>query len=206
MKPTCIILEGSWWKPHEAPLVLPYFQALAQTHGLKVMHRTFRTAEDLEFWIKKIPKGCGALLYIACHGSQGDLYPVGQREKISREQVIEALKGAKPGALEFLHFGCCEIFEPSERRSVLRDFAEESGAKWVSGFSTRIDWLRSTVLDMAMVAEVYCEFAKGKSVVRQSRVFFRDFDATVRQLQFSAVVTGSDRKRNCYPKRLCARN
>ena len=116
----CYIFEGLWWQTREVPQVLPFLQALAAFDGgLSLSHRTFRTGDDLRYWFSRIPKGDRSLVYIACHGRDGNLKPVDGRSQIKWEELIEALRAAKPGAIEFLHFGACEIVEEGNRRQRL---------------------------------------------------------------------------------------
>src|SRR5713226_5099136 len=106
----CYIFEGAWWDPRETSLVLPFLQALeAPDGGLALSHRTFRSADDLQYWFRRIPKGDRAFVYIACHADAGDLQPVDGRSRVTWNQLLTALESAKPGAVEFLHFGACEI-------------------------------------------------------------------------------------------------
>src|SRR5262249_21398072 len=71
---------------------------------------------------------------------------------------IEGLRAAKKGAVEFLHFGACEIVEEGNRRRSLEALAEASGARWVSGYVKSVDWLSSMLLDIAVVADLYLPF------------------------------------------------
>ncbi len=156
----CYILEGSWWKAHELPQVLPYFQALAATEStIGLAHRTIRSLDDIAYWVKKIPKNSRSFLYFACHGEELDLLPGGRRSRVCRQDLLEVLSEAKEGAIAFLHFGCCEMVDPHHRRQSLRDLADASGAYWVSGYTSSVDWLRSMFLDLALLAEVYLTFA-----------------------------------------------
>jgi len=53
----CYIFEGVWWQTREIPQVLPFLQALGLCNGgLSLSHRTFRTADDLQYWLQRIPK------------------------------------------------------------------------------------------------------------------------------------------------------
>ena len=89
------------------------------------------------------------------------MLPGGRRDRVSRNDFIDVLRQAKEGAIGFIHLGCCEMVDKKNRRSSLTEIADASGARWVSRYTTSIDWLRSMFLDLALVAEVYLEFAKG---------------------------------------------
>jgi hypothetical protein len=208
MASRCYILEGSWWKAHELPQVLPYFQALAATQGtISLAHRTIRSIDDIAYWVKKIPKNGRSFLYFACHGEGLDLLPGGRRSRVSRDALLDVLSEAKVGAIAFLHFGCCEMVDPRHRRRSLQDLADASGAYWVSGYTSSVDWLRSMFLDLALLAEVYLTFAKtgnrrGPKLQSHVQRFIRDYEQLARALGFSGLSRGVVAKDNLFPQRL----
>lgn len=193
MRANIVILEGSWWKAHERPLILPYFLALAGSHtDIEVSHRTFRSAEDIKYWVKKIPKNSRSFLYIGCHGENLELLPVGSRSKVSRAALLEALGHAKEQAIAFLHFGCCEMVDPDHRRKSLQVLAEACGAYAVSGYSKDVDFFQSTLLDLAVAAQLYEPFAsaggrRGPKLKKQVDTFFTEYDKMVRMLELSIL-------------------
>jgi hypothetical protein len=117
------------------PLVLPYLQALQTSQGrLGLSHRTFRSADDLAYWIRRIPKDERAFVYVACHARDGELYPVDGRKRVPWDDMLDALGQAKSGAIEFIHFGACEILQVPSRRKDLEQIASACKARWVSGY------------------------------------------------------------------------
>jgi hypothetical protein len=208
LRSQCIILEGSWWKPHELPQVLPYFQALAATQpNIRLAHRTIRSLDDIAYWVKKIPKHSHSFLYFACHGEDLDLLPGGRRNRVFRDDLLEVFEGAKEGAISFLHFGCCEMVDPRHRRQSLQELANASRAYWVSGYTSEIDWFRSTFLDLALVAEVYVAFTKGghrlgTKLRTQAQRFIRDYEQLARSLGFSGLSRGIVARDKLFPQRL----
>jgi len=193
VKANCIILEGSWWRAHEPPLILPYFQALASSHhGFNLSHRTIRSADDIDYWIKKVPKGSRSFVYFACHGENLELQPVGRRSHVTRERLLNALSNAKDGAIAFLHFGCCEMIDAAHRRQNLQSLADSSRAYWVSGYTTSVDWLTSTLLDLALAAELYLAFAdaglkRGPKLQANAKRFIANYEHLARRLGFSGL-------------------
>jgi hypothetical protein len=205
---TCYILEGTWWSSRETPQILPYFQALANSgKGIELSHRTFRNLEDLMYWIRKIRKNEGAFLYIASHGVGLSLVPTSSNEKIENRKVIEALKEAKPGAISFLHFGCCEMIDANNRRACLDAYLTASNAKWVSGYDMAVDWLPSTLLDIALIAELAVPYYQDTRVKTprlsiRGLKFIRDYEQLVRSLRFSAAYRDTQGYTRLYPARL----
>lgn len=192
-KARVIVLEGTWWSHHEVPLVLPYFHALSISHReIDLCHRTIRSAEDIAYYVGKISKNTGALLYFACHGERLHLRPAGERDKIDQTALLDALRKAKEGAISFVHFGCCEMIDTKDRRESHQKVMDASGAKWCSGYTNEVDWLQSMFLDLALVTEVFVpQFASTDGHVTQLKKrasdFIRSYDQLARELGFSAL-------------------
>jgi len=186
------VLEGAWEKTHEPPQVLPYLLAYAHSHRtVDVYHRTFRRIEDIEYYVKRVPTGSRALFYFACHGEEEFLIPSDGRSKIPIGAVEGALRGAKEGSIAFIHFGCCHFVHGGDRRkqtlSGLRDPAQ---AKWVSGYTRKVDWLASTLLDLALISEVYVPwYSDQKWLSSKTRAFFKHYEQLARSLGSSTLST-----------------
>lgn len=210
MKAPVYIFEGTWWSKKETPVVLSYFQALAASHGnIELSHRTIRSAEDIAYYMKTLRKGDRAFVYFACHGERLWLKPAGARSRISPDVLCSALSEAKEGAIGYLHFGCCEMIgESSEsRRTSLSRLMEASGARWVSGYSKQIDWLRSMLLDLALVSEFYSAFPRGRKrggprVDTVAREFVGSFDQLARGLGFSGMSRAASGRTKLFPARV----
>ena len=193
-KAPIVILEGLWWSNHEVPLVLPYFNALASSHSeIDLCHRTIRCVEDIEYYVSHISKNAGAMLYFACHGSDLKLYPTDKRSPISQEALLNALTKAKQGAVSFIHFGCCEMVATNDRRTNHLKVLKTCGAKWASGYTKSINWLQSTLLDLALVAEVFVQDHKisdGRTapLKTQTENFVRMYEHLARELGFSVLA------------------
>lgn len=202
--PPIYILEGSWWGTSEVPQILPFFQALVTALGpARLSHRTVRSGDDIGYWIRAIPKGSRAFVYVACHGSGGSIHPgADEASTVSKDELVELLRAnAKPQAIDFLHLGCCETVEEGKRRQTLEEIVDAAGARWASGYTKAVDWLPSTLLDMSMAAELFIPFhldANGKSgkgnaphLVKRAKNFVQDHNQLVRKLGFSALTRNS---------------
>lgn len=191
-KAPIVVLEGLWWSKHEVPLVLPYFQALATSHrNIDLAHRTFRTAEDIDHYVKHIPKNAGAFLYFACHGRNSHLNP-DSRTYISSETVVKSLQSAKDGAISFVHFGCCEMVDSQDRRGSHKRIMDACGARWASGYTKEVDWLPSMFIELALVSEVFVPQRQydGRSfkLKTEAKGFIALYEQAARQLGFSALT------------------
>lgn len=205
-KARIIILEGAWWKEHEVPQILPYFQALAVTHpdAIEISHRTFRNVDDIAFYVSQIEKDEGVMLYFACHGNEGVMEPSGNT-RILPAELVQALGNAKSNAISFVHFGSCEMVHGRRRESHLA-IMKASGATWVSGYTKEVDWLPSTFLDLMLVASIFVPQhgvvdGRSKRINHNANNFYGMYEQTIRQLGFSALSMSSTSER-LYPPAL----
>lgn len=196
-KAKLIILEGAWEETHESPKILPFFVALANTNtDIELKHRTFRNTDDIRHYVSSIPKGAKAMLYFACHGADRELAPEHKGPRITEIELLEALKSSNEGAISFIHFGCCEMVSEAKRRKWHENILEASGARWCSGYTKSVDWLASTLLDMALVSEVFVPSnlaADGRSapLKRKADAFIHNYEQLARSMGFSALTNVS---------------
>ena len=189
-----VMLEGSWWSNHEVPLVLPYFNALSNSHReIDLSHRTICSAEDISYYVSRISKNAGAMLYFACHGNELNLEPADGRSPIPPAVLLDALGKAKEGAISFVHFGCCEMVGSKNRRETHQKVLDATGAKWASGYTKKCDWLQSTFLDLALVSELFVPDHKSSDgrvtpLKRQADGGIRTYEQLARELGFSALA------------------
>lgn len=198
MKATLLVLEGVWAKPTEAPMILPYVTAYANSHGdVDVQYRTIRNKADLEFYVKQIHKNKKAFVYIACHGDVGQLQPTDPKNAIDLDAVCEILGKARDGAIGFLHFGSCWFVQSSTRRETLERLRASARARWVSGYTRSIDWLPSTMFDLSLISEVYVPWrAQPTKIVnakKRADAFLKRYGQLGRWLGFSAMMAMKDR-------------
>lgn len=197
------IFEGAWDSPLEAPLVLPYLMAYAGSHReIKVYHRTIRNAADIAYYVSKIPKGNRSFLYIACHGEPGLLDPSDGRSKITLQAVVDSLSKAKEDSVSFLHFGCCEFIKADdridERIELLKSLSGATESVWTSGYTKDIDYLSSTLLDLALISEVYVPWRKNPRQKANAQKAALSFYSAYSQLASSLgfVALSSLREKN----------
>lgn len=206
MTTSVYVLEGAWDRALEAPQVLPYMMAYGQSHReVKIHHRTFRSAEDIQYYVSRIPKGSRAFLYIACHGEPGLLNPSDGRRKIPMADVLSALSAAKEDAVGFVHFGSCQFVLNTSRKKTLNELRRAAKASWASGYVEVIGWLPSMLLDLALISEVFVPWHKApaarKTAERNAELFVLGYEQLARTLGFSALssITGTE---TLFPKRL----
>ncbi|HQU53528.1 MAG: hypothetical protein KDB85_08615 [Chitinophagales bacterium] len=196
---SCYILEGTWWNHKEVPQVLPYFQALELTDGgIRLSHRSVRTLDDIKYWASKIPKNERAFLYFACHGERQSLQPIsGSKNAISNDVLLDALyDSTKENAVDFLHFGCCQMIKRLNKDESIRSYLEYSGARWVSGYSKSVDWFKSMLLDLALLADFaipirYASKKKHVKISYRGQDFINNYQALSKSLGFAGGYKSS---------------
>lgn len=201
------IFEGTWWDHHESSKVLPYFQAVSSTVApLDIGHRTFRSADDLEYWIKKIPRGTSAFVYVACHGNGEGLWPV-SNTLISVDELCATFTAAKDGAIGFLHFGTCGVVDGTNRRASLQRLRRAARARFVSGFTRPIDWFQSTLFDVVIAAELFVPYYldarhSAPKLAKRASDAYREHQALARRLGFTGLVSTASGGETMIPARL----
>jgi hypothetical protein len=192
-KARVVVLEGTWWSSHEVPLVLPFFHALAiSQREIDLSHRTIRSLEDIAFYVSKIKKNARAFLYFACHAADLE-FNLDGKSWVTMNDIIEALQNAKEGVVSFVHFGCCEMINPNDRRESHRRVLSACGAQWASGYTKSVDWFQSTFFDLALVSEVFVPHrvaTDGRSfkLKNEAAVFLSKYEQAARQMGFSALA------------------
>jgi hypothetical protein len=132
-------------------------------------------------------------VYFACHGEEGKLIPGDGRSKISLEDVNAKLEKTKPNAIGFIHFGCCAYLrtDPTTRRKTLEGILAATGADWASGYTRDVDWLSSTLLDIALISDIYVPWRKTptKKAAHRQRLdeFSGRYEQLARSLGLSAI-------------------
>lgn len=197
-----MILEGAWEKPTQQPQILPFFNALAAAQGdYLVMYRTFRNNDDIKYYVNKLEKNGEYLLYFSCHAKDLKLQPAGKANKIELNELLDALKGAKKKhAIKYIHFGCCEMVSKNDCKKSLGEFMNASGAQWASGYTKDIDWIPSTLLDLAIIEEILCyaHFGEGKHKLKIVE-FLKTYGSLVKSIGFRALTNLGAEKQTLVP-------
>jgi len=113
-------------------------------------YRTLTTKSDMEYYMKLMGQSTFAdyvIIYIACHGKNGK-FILGDGTTMSLEELGEICKELRINLEDkIIHFGSCKTFNVSEKR--LQAFKDASGAQIVSGYTKKVDFLASSLLDIA---------------------------------------------------------
>lgn len=142
-----LVLEAPWDSNSlESSSVWPMIREFAAVRGIKAFHQTFFDKASFEHWIKAYDEMAIAgpkLLYIACHGGNGQLG--GLSRNLNRTSIQTAVQAARN--ISFVHFGSC-LFGSEKNLQKLLDAAPH--LRWVAGYDKEVDWVDSTLFDILL--------------------------------------------------------
>jgi len=142
-----LVLEAPWSSDSvESSSVWPMIREFAAVRGIKAFHQTFFDKASFEHWVEAYDKEEVAgpkLLYIACHGRNGQLG--GLSKNLNRSSVQKAVQNASN--ISFVHFGSC-WFGSENNLHELMEAAPH--LRWAAGYDKPIDWLDSTLFDILL--------------------------------------------------------
>jgi len=142
-----LVLEAPWDSGSlESSSVWPMIREFASMRNIKAFHQTFFDKSSFEHWIKAYDEMAIAgpkLLYIACHGSNGQL--AGLSKNLNRTSIQSAIQAAHN--IRFVHFGSC-LFGSEKNLQNLLDAAPH--LRWVAGYDKEVDWVDSTLFDILL--------------------------------------------------------
>ena len=138
-------LEGEWGtSPNDKTGIRSMLQLLKDVNGIDFFHRRVATKSDFEFYLRKSKGKRFSIIYLAFHGSKDCIYLGNDKHVLSLEEIAEVANGCLENKI--VHFGSCQTCKSV---SSLSDFKESTTAKFVSGYKKDIDWIDSTILDLA---------------------------------------------------------
>ena len=123
-------------------------QSLSGARGLRTAHRVVHGREALldrlKQWSSPRSRAFG-VCYLAFHGSPGTLYA--GDDEVTLDDIASTLQGRCAGRR--LHLGACSTGAVDE--ADLRELRRVTGAQWVSGYTTDVDWIESAALDLILL-------------------------------------------------------
>lgn len=129
-------------------------------------------------------------LYIAAHGNKGAL--VGSNhEEISLAKVRNSVKkiSQSDGKMHSIYFGSCSFGNQSNLKSLLLS-AENNQIRWVAGYTTDVDFIKSSFLD-ALFWNLYIRDtseAPLQKVKNVCKTLLHDAGGLVEELGFTVLA------------------
>jgi len=146
-------IEGNWEeKLSRDATVKPVLELLEINAGIKFIYRDCSTRAEMKYLVEKWQqKGYDEykILYLAFHGRPGELVIDG-RNAVSLMELgdIICLRPRK----RLVYFGACSVLKVGLRS--IKAFLEKSGTRAVCGYTTDVDWMKSTALDLIAINEM----------------------------------------------------
>ena len=134
---------------------LPLLQYLESAWHVDYIYRQIASIEDFKYYFQKISqerfRQKYGIIYFSFHGSQMSIQlPEGD---VSLDEIGEIAKSC--GAFEgrHIHFSSCETLNCDE--AVIKRFKRLTKAETVSGYTTRVDSVKSSVNELAYFDQIF---------------------------------------------------
>ena len=141
-------LEGEWVSNmRRKDSIEPALKLLEQVCDIKHVFRKVATIHDFRHYLKRTTNASlskDSIIYLAFHGKPG-LIQLGDSTEITVDEIAEEFPALF--ADKIVHFGSCSTLRMNEEE--LKEFKKISGARLVSGYTKDIDFIDSTILDVA---------------------------------------------------------
>lgn len=150
-------LETEWElskskKMRDKASMLPLLNFLEQTKGVEFVFRNVASRADLRYYIKQLEYKTYKdfqTIYLAFHGTSRSLeIPNDKENPIPFSELAEVSSGFFQDKI--IHFGSCRTLYTSDDR--ILEFKEQTGARIVSGYTKKNDFIRSSILDIGYSA------------------------------------------------------
>lgn len=152
-------LETEWElskskKMRDKASMLPLLHFLEQSNGVEFVFRNVASRVDLRYYINELEYKTYKdfqIIYLAFHGASKSLeIPADKDNPITFSELAEISNGVFQDKI--IHFGSCRTLLTSDER--ILEFKEQTGARLVSGYTKKIDFIRSSILDIAYFSEL----------------------------------------------------
>ena len=146
-------IEGNWDSSlAQRTTVRPVLELLEAHAGVKYIYRDCSTRNELDFLLDKWrQKGYGdyKILYLAFHGQPGRII-IDSRSTVTLDELAESMPCRTSRRL--IYFGACSVMRVDKR--VIRRFIHSAGVRAACGYTTDVDWIPSTALDLIAMNEL----------------------------------------------------
>lgn len=145
-------LEGEWDRDlRSRGSVLPTLKHLEGLGVAQYIHKDVATKGELEYYTSALLEAKYKdylVVYLAMHGSAGSLWLNGRDPTpLSLAELGQMLKGRCSGRAVYL--GSCLTMGVDD--ATLKEFMRVTGAWLLCGYTTSVDWLESSALDLVLL-------------------------------------------------------
>ncbi len=147
-------VETNWFGYDDRSSVKPLLDVVrnAMDRAPRVVHRGFSTREELAFHLRgwrRSPRL--SVLFVAAHGDPARIYVNHRRRESDAVSLDELAELLGTGCSDrIIHFGSCSTLRTDLRQ--IKRFIKRTGVLGVTGFTSDIDWLRSAMLELAIIS------------------------------------------------------
>jgi hypothetical protein len=166
------VIEGRWFEESNRS-VRPVFDTLIDLlydtpHAY--FHHQFSNAASLEHVIRHVADSPAKFLYIGAHGDSRAVYGSlgGDRGRVTRAELRTTLfRCWDEDMLSFdgLFLGSCSFVTETNAKYMLCGDNAPRRLRWMAGYSKKVDWIDSTLLDSLFLKRVL-EFDDGTPLER----------------------------------------
>ena len=149
------VVESTWWQGRNTS-VRGLFELVADIN-CQNPHRYHYEMANSEAALKEIIPRIGSYrnckyLYLAMHGDENGLIMGDQRlSRTELRNLLKKIKATSGSTLTGIYLGSC-LFGTEKLASFL--FEEDVGVQWIAGYSTKVDWIKSSALDLLFFNEL----------------------------------------------------
>ncbi|MGH8892363.1 MAG: DUF6642 family protein [Actinomycetes bacterium] len=149
---TIFCLEGEWGNMRSRESVLPMLDLLDRLGVSNFVHRDVATQEEFRYYFDRFARAKATtypVLYLAGHGGVGT-FVLGGKNEIELGEMAEMMRGKLTDRV--IYFGSCLVGSADDDE--LKEFAKATGARFVIGYSSSVDWLESASFDLLLLGLV----------------------------------------------------
>ena len=138
-------LEGEWDDSLKSrSSILSTLEFLENLSEIKYIFRKVALEHDLSFYLKKAVRSeykKYSIIYLAFHGKSHSILMADNKTTVSIVELADKFKG------KIVHFGSCRTLRTTPEN--LEYFLKRTGAEMVSGFTTNVDFIDSSIFEIA---------------------------------------------------------
>ena len=134
--------------------------------GCKIIYRRVATKSELQYYLKRfrnVEYADYSVVYLSFHGDTHSIILEGE-PKSDRYLTLDKLASMADGCFEnrFVHFSSCRTFLGGNAE--LENFKFNTGAAYISGYTTSVDCVLSAINDIAYFDQIF-RYRKKKALI-----------------------------------------
>ena len=171
-----MVLESSWsdeiTTPHST--VKPFFDGFGATLQRQIAYQNFHDERSLRYWLRQFFTSNIPILYIAGHGRDGYLRPLGETKVDFGRLVPRCLpnkKVSEPLKPKGIMLGACSIGGTEYREDILQ--RTRHPLTWLATYDRTVPWIETTLFDLLFLSyllEGRCVQKNGEFLLTKTNI------------------------------------